>query len=155
MTLIIPAPTNYIGPKNAADLIKSIGADPADGIQAALFPGEPESAELGEEYAYAPGVKGSPVFGTFPEWGRRLMDIVLDGSGKGVKWWKVRDYARQHKVEIIPVAWQGAIMDIPEHYFEPRLGLRFWNSGPWFFPIKGSHLEDNLRVLAGFATGGA
>lgn len=147
---IIKQSLTSIGPKSGFELAESIGADRTEGVQIALFPSEPTEEALGPEFAYAPGVIGRAVIATFADWGPRVLDIVLEGSNKGVKWWKVRDYAKDTKQSVVPVSWQGPIVDIPEKYFTPAMGVRFFNSGPWFWPIKGTHLEDNLRTLEVF-----
>ncbi len=152
MSIITPKPINYIGPTTAIELATSIGAELNEGVQVALFPSEPEEAALGPAFAYAPGTTGAAVTAKFQSWGTRLLDIVLEGKGanRGVKWWKVRDYARATKLDIVPVAWQGPIAEIPGKYFVAGLGVRFFNAGPWFFPIKGNHMEDNLQVIKTF-----
>jgi hypothetical protein len=49
------------------------------------------------------------------------------------------------------VNWQGCIQDIPLKYFsDSNLGIRFFNDGPWFWPIRNTHLEANLEVIRGF-----
>lgn len=149
MSLISPNLTK-IDPKTGAELAQSIGADLNEGVQIALFPDELSDAELGPEFTYAPGVTARAVIAKVGEWGTRVLDLVLDGSGKGVKWWKVRGYAKEEKMDLVPVTWQGPISEIPERLFSAKMGVRFFNSGPWFWPIAGSHLEDNLTLLEQF-----
>ena len=150
MSIIKQSSTKFIGPASGYELAEAIGADHNEGVQVALFPSEPEAASLGGEFTHAPGVVGRPVMAECGAWGSRLLDIVLEGTNKGVKWWQVRAYAKEHKLDLVPVSWQGAIVDIPAKYFCPEMAVRFWNSGPWFWPIKGSFLEDNLRTLEVF-----
>ncbi len=138
-------------PRNAWELTESIGADQYEGVQVAIFPSEPSEAALGAEFAYAPGVIGTPVFATFEAWGPRLLDVLLNDTARGVRWWKVKEYARAHKVDYVPVNWQGPIAEIPDKFFaNPLTGIRFWSAGPWFWPIKQSYMEDNLKVLERF-----
>lgn len=128
-----------------------IGLDPNEGVEVAIWPGEPDSAELGTPFPLSPGVEATPVFATIPTWGRRLLDIITEPAVE-VRWWKVRDYARTNKLDLVPVSWQGAAQDIPEKYFaEEFLGIRLWSEGPWFWPMKVGYLEDNLKILAGFS----
>lgn len=150
---VAAATVGSLGPRNGHELAQSIGSAEDEGVQVALFPCEPTEAALGEEFAYAPGVMAQAVFAELGYWGRRLLDIILLDSNKGVKWWKVREYGKSIKAPFVPVNWQGPIVEIPDKYFVPELGVRFFNAGPWFWPVKGSHLEDNLAVLRGL-TGG-
>lgn len=132
------------------ELATLLGADHSEGVQVAIFPAEPTETTLGPEFTYGSGVTGQVVHAVYPTWGPRVLDIVLS-NGKGVKWWQVRDYCRQGKLAPVPVDWQGAIVDIPPHFFKKeKTGIRFWNSGPWFWPLELTQFESNLKVLEGF-----
>lgn len=154
MTTIIQSSTSpeYIGPNSGITLAQDVGCDLSEGVQVALFPCEPSETDLGPKFAYAQGVTGRAVLASIGSWGSRVLDIVLS-DGKAVKWWKVREYCRSTKQDVVPVDWQGPIADIPGKYFTPAMGVRFWNSGPWFWPVQGTHLEDNLKVLERFIDG--
>lgn len=150
MSTTPPNTTSLVGPKNAWELCEEIGADKDEGVEVALFPVEVTEARLGDSFAWAPGVVGIPVFATCGEWGERLIDVVTEPSTK-VKWWKVRNAGRELKVSWLPVSWQGPVSEIPEKYFSDiNVGIRFFNDGPWFWPLRGTHLEANLEVLRGF-----
>lgn len=128
----------------------AIGMEPDEGVQIAIFPAQPDESRLGEPYAINHNIKGIPVWGTCGAWGERLLDIVTDPPSP-VRWWKVRDYAAEQGVDLVPVSWAGAAQDIPEHYFkEPNLGIRLFSEGPWFWPFgdrKESYGEKDVNGL--------
>src|SRR4051812_36139917 len=99
MTANTEPPAN--GPQNAWELVKSLGADPNEGVIVALFPSSVENVALsGESYAYAPNVKAWGVLG---DWGRdtRLLDLTTEPT-LTIKWWKVKEFAAKYGYDLVP-----------------------------------------------------
>lgn len=121
--------------KSGSELATLTGMDANEGVIVSVYPEKVLSGELGDEFVYEQGVQGFPVFADLGPWGKRLIDIVTEPA-VAVKWWKVRDYAREHGVNLVPERWQGAVTEIPEQYFtnDYVLGIRLYNEGPWFWP---------------------
>lgn len=149
-------------PKNGYDLATALAVGITEGVEVALFPGTVEEAELGEPFRWS--VKGSamPVWGILASWGRRLLDLVVEPS-EDVKWWKVKQYAKATGANLVPVRYEGPIVEIPEKYFTPGtvLGVRLYSAGPWFWPLEKPDITvpehgelqtmaDKLNILKGY-----
>lgn len=151
-------------PKNGYDLATALAVDIGEGVEVGLFPGTVEEAELGEPFRWSIKGRAMPVWGILGSWGRRLLDLVVEPS-EDVKWWKVKQYAKAVGADLVPVRYEGPIVEIPERYFEPGtvLGVRLYSAGPWFWPLEKpaitvpEHTElqtmaDKLNILKGYAT---
>lgn len=151
-------------PKSGYELSLALKVNPTEGVEVALFPGTVEEAELGEPFRWSVKSRAMPVWGILASWGRRLLDLVVEPS-EDVKWWKVKQYAKAAGANLVPVRYEGPIVEIPERYFEPGtvLGVRLYSAGPWFWPLEKpaitvpEHTElqtmaDKLNILKGYTT---
>ncbi len=68
-------------------------------------------------------------------WGQRALDVIAPSDEK-VKWWKAKNIIADQKLDTLPTRWEGPIGEIPQQYFDKDyvLAIRFYDSGPWFFP---------------------
>lgn len=147
---------DYKAPENASELIRALGCDPNEGVQIALFPEAVTNVEMaGEPFRYDPDTEAYGIVGDLGPWGKRLLDLVTDPPTP-VKWWKVVDLGRERGLDMVPIRWYGAISDIPDRYFQPGtiLGIRFYNEGPWFWPLEKPQIQSTeekemLDVLKG------
>ena len=109
----------------------------------------PSTAQMPEEYEYRDG-KRSFVAVAYDD---TLMDL-LPMDRKPVKWWLVREAARQLRLEMIEPLWAGAVEDfrvsclpqLPKP--EGRtLAMRRYSQGPWIIleERKNEQLELEFR----------
>lgn len=124
-------------PTSGLELANQLGVKHDEGVQVALFPESVTDLHLTD--AWMPwGAKGEEkAYGVVGNWmsQTRLIDLMAPGD---VKWWMVRNFAKNHGLDIVPVRWSGQITDIPAAYFAEGtvLGIRFSNHGPWFWPLE-------------------
>lgn len=117
------------------DLATLTGMEPNEGVIVAVFPETVEHVYLGDSFRIDEEHTAFPIMAKLPGWGDRLLDIVTEPAS-AVKWWKVRDLAKQRGLDMVPERWQGAVVDIPERFWADGyiLGIRLYNEGPWFWP---------------------
>ena len=146
MKLIAKTPekeVEWAKPANSWELIKTLNVEPTEGVVVAIFPSSVESVALtGEKYKYDKESEAWGIIGDIKGWGTRLLDIVTDPA-KEVKWWKVREFGKVYGYDLVPDVWNGGIQDMPQEYFDADedgtfkyLGVRFYNYGPWFWPLE-------------------
>jgi hypothetical protein len=82
-------------------------------------------------------------------WGIRAVDLISPYE-EDVKWWRVKEAARQESVDVIPIRWEGPIAEIPSKYFEEGvvLAVRFYQHGPWFWPLEQPRFEKEEAINA-------
>jgi hypothetical protein len=141
---------------SAAELLASLpGCDPDEGIVIAYFPCEVKDHYLLPELTmnWAPGQQAAPVCSDLGPWKERLLDIAVTLDSKEllsvepeVTWGDVREAARELKLNEVPIRWHGPLSEVPYEYFEPKpgvwVGFRFYNHGPWFFPLEPAPKES-------------
>lgn len=82
-------------------------------------------------------------------WGSRAMDVIAPSDEK-VKWWKAKAMIADQKLDLLPIRWEGPIGEIPSTYFEKDyiLAIRFYDSGPFFFPKEQPKMKVNAELEA-------
>lgn len=110
-----------------------LGFDHHDGLLAAWVP-TVDRVPLQHDVSAA----GRDRFSLFSQDG-----VVIDGQspdGRAVKWWRVRDAARECGLDVIEPLWHGAAADFdlawdpgnrPRPSPEHKLCIRAYSRGPW------------------------
>lgn len=134
-------------PVSGMDLAALLEIDRDEGVLVAVFPEEIEEV-VTKEIAFldSKGDRYHVVLGQLGPWGERAMDVVSPNDVH-VKWW--RAVAMMEGYDLIPIRWQGPIGEIPQHYFESKyvLGIRFYQYGPWFFPLEQPKLKTDSTLM--------
>ncbi len=124
-----------LGNSDIAQQIKECGIDPCDGLLVAYLP--PLDSVLQEYFKGTCKVYAQDGI---------VLDM-LDDEKPRVKWWRVREAARQLQMAIVEPAWQGAAGDFTDQRlqelrtrWEPylkdegaygKLFMRAYSNGPW------------------------
>lgn len=111
----------------------------------------PKTDYIGEEYEYRDGKRWFVAVA----YDGKLLDL-MPADRKNVKWWHVREAARQLRLNEISPLWTGPVEDLrvsclpqlpkPEHH---HLAMRQYSRGPWIIieePQHGEQLELPLNA---------
>jgi hypothetical protein len=141
--------TEMTKPLSGAHLAELLECDWSEGVVVAVLPEVIEEittkeipfTDRADEYMHV-------LLCLTEAWGQRAMDVVAPNEEK-VKWWKAKAMMVDQKLDLIPIRWEGPISEIPQMYFDRDyvLAIRFYDSGPWFFPkeqptLKTDAVED-------------
>jgi hypothetical protein len=137
-------------PTSGSHLAQILEVRPDEGVVLAVLTEELEEITTKEiPYVDKSGEYMHVVLAHSKAWGVRAMD-VLPPNGEKVKWWKAKNMIADQKLQPIPVRWEGPISEIPQQYFDKGyvLAVRFYDSGPWFFPKEQPKYSVDPELVA-------
>lgn len=136
-------------PTSGLHLAKILKVDPSEGIVLAVFP-EAVDEIVTQEIPYFDVDSNymHVVMCKAGAWGMKAMDVVTPCDER-VKWWRARAMMTAEKMDILPIRYEGPIGEIPQSYFDNDyvFGIRFYDSGPWFWPKEQPKSSDQKAVM--------
>jgi hypothetical protein len=140
---LVPLP-EPLPPANGEEIASRLGVFGDESVQIALFPEAVTDVRLSSDWIPW-GKKGEhKAYGIICNWmsQTRMLDLLVPSGD--VRWWQVRNFAKNNGLELVPTRWSGSIKKIPLQYFKPGtiLGVRFYHHGPWFWPLEKPNIKS-------------
>lgn len=145
----IQPPTVTVTARTGVEIAKALGVGLDEGVIVALLPDVIDEVTTQEvPIIDSKGERMHAIYFDCGSWGRRLVDIV-GSDKKPVKWWRVKEAAKQEGKDLIPIRWHGPIGEIPERYLDRGVtAIRFYQHGPFFFPMEQPKVKPNEMAEA-------